>query len=127
MVKKEFCYRGKTLTELKKMSMKEFMELTPAKTRRSLKRGFPEQHKRLIERMKEGGKNIKTHCRDMVIIPEMIDLTLMIYNGSKFVPVIIQPEMLGHRLGEFVLTRKEVHHSAPGIGATRSSASLSVK
>ncbi|HLC85017.1 MAG TPA: ribosomal protein S19 family protein, partial [Candidatus Nanoarchaeia archaeon] len=38
-----------------------------------------------------------------------------------------QPEMLGHKLGEFAITKKRVAHSAPGIGATRSSASLSVR
>ena len=127
MAKKEFTFYGKKLEELKKMSSKEFIELIPARERRSLKRGFTGQQESLMKRIKKGEKNIKTHCREMVILPEMLDLTIMVYNGKQFVPVRIQPEMLGHRLGEFALTRSDVSHSAPGIGATRSSANLSVK
>jgi len=127
MAKKEFTFYGKKLEELKKMSSKEFIELIPARERRSLKRGFTGQQESLMKRVKKGEKNIKTHCREMVILPEMLDLTIMVYNGKQFVPVRIQPEMLGHRLGEFALTRSDVSHSAPGIGATRSSANLSVK
>ena len=48
-----------------------------------------------------------------------------VYNGKEFIPLTITAEMLGHYLGEFVLTRKKVAHSAPGIGATRSSAAQS--
>jgi small subunit ribosomal protein S19 len=70
---------------------------------------------------------VKTHCRDLVIIPQMLDRTVLLHNGKEFVPVMIQPEMLGHYLGEFVLTRQKVAHSAPGIGATKSSGSLSVR
>ncbi len=127
MAKKEFTFYGKKLEELKKLSSKEFIELIPAKKRRSLKRGFTGQQESLMKRIKKGDKNIKTHCREMVILPAMLDLTIMVYNGKQFVPVRIQPEMLGHRLGEFALTRSNVSHSAPGIGATRSSANLSVK
>ena len=50
-----------------------------------------------------------------------------IHNGKEFVMIKITEEMLGHRLGEFAATRKKVAHSSPGIGATRSSASLSVR
>lgn len=127
MAKKEFTFYGKTVEELKKMSSKEFIELIPAKERRSLKRGFTKQQESLMKRVRKKEKAIKTHCREMVILPEMLDLTIMIHNGNKFVPIKIQPEMLGHRLGEFALTRTSVEHSAPGIGATRSSANLSVK
>ena len=63
----------------------------------------------------------------MIIIPEMVDKTIMIHNGKAYVAVIIKPEMIGHRLGEFALTRKSITHSSPGVGATRSSASVSVK
>lgn len=127
MAKKEFTYRGKTLEELKKMSLKEFAQLVDARTRRTLRRGITEEQKKILEKIKKGSKKIKTHCRDMVIIPEMVNQTIMIHKGKEFVAVIIQPEMLGHRLGEFALTRKSITHSAPGIGATRSSASASVK
>jgi len=129
---KEFTYRGKTLDEIKKMSLNEFIKLVPARQARSLRRGFTDMQKRLLERIKEtkSGKNkktIKTHCRNMIIIPEMLDLMILVYQGKEFVPVKIEPEMLGHCLGEFTLNRKRVQHSAPGIGATRSSGAVSVK
>ena len=63
----------------------------------------------------------------MIILPEMIDSAVRVYNGKKFSAVHMTEEMIGHRLGEFVLTRNNVQHSAPGVGATRSSASISVK
>jgi len=127
MVKKEFTYRGKTLEELKKLSIEQFAELIPARERRSIKRGFTEQQKILLEKLRKKEPNIKTHCRNMIILPEMIDTKINVYDGKNFIAVRITPEMIGCRLGEFVLTRRKVAHSAPGIGATRSSASLSVK
>jgi len=127
MPKKEFTYKGKTLEELKKMSIDELAEILPARQRRSLKRGFTEYQKKLLKKIRKGEKNIKTHCRDMIILPEMVGLTIKVHNGKEFVDVKIVPEMIGHYLGEFALTRKKVEHSAPGIGATRSSAALSVK
>ena len=128
MAKKEFTYRGKTLEDLRKMSLSEFMDLLPARQRRSLKRGFTDQQKILLKRIRAKKGNIKTHCRDMLILPEMVGLTIKVHNGRKeFVIVAITDEMMGHCLGEFALTRKKVEHSAPGIGATKSSAALSVK
>jgi len=127
MAKKEFSYRGKTLEELKKLSIEQFAELVPARERRSIKRGFTEQEKILLKKMKNKESNIKTHCRDMIILPEMTHTSINVYDGKNFIKLRIEAEMIGHRLGEFVLTRRKVSHSAPGIGATRSSASLSVK
>lgn len=127
MVKKEFTYKGKTLEELKKMSINELAEYLPARQRRSLKRGFTEQQKILLKKIRAGKKNIETHCRDMIILPETVGLLIKVHNGKEFIPVTIQPEMIGHYLGELALTRKKVEHSAPGIGATKSSASLSVR
>ena len=63
----------------------------------------------------------------MIILPEMVGVTIKIHMGKSFVAIRIEPEMIGHVLGEFALTRKIVSHSAPGIGATRSSASMSVR
>lgn len=127
MAKKEFTYKGKTVEQLKKMSINELLQILPSRQRRKLKRGFTEQEKILLRKVRENQKNIETHCRDMVIIPEMFGTTVKVYSGKEFIPVIIEPDMVGHYLGEFVLTRRRVQHSAPGIGATRSSASLSVK
>lgn len=127
MVKKEFTYRGKTLEELKNLSLNELAVLLPARQRRSLKRGLTEQQKILLKKIKKNESNIETHCRDTIILPEMVGKTIKVYSGKEFLPVIIIEEMIGHCLGEFVLTRKRVAHSAPGIGATKSSGALSVK
>ncbi len=128
MAKKEFTFCGKTIDELRKMSMEEFAQLVPSRERRKLlRRGMTEQEKTVLKRVRKKEANIETHCRDMVIIPEMVGIQIRVYNGKEFFPVAITEDMLGHRLGEFVMTRKTVTHSAPGIGATKSSASLSVK
>lgn len=127
MARKEFIYRGKTLEELQAMSFNELAEHLPSRARRSIKKGFTEQQKIFLNNLRAGSKKLKTHCRDMVVIPEMVNKQIKIHNGKEFVIVDIQPEMIGHYLGEFALTRKKVSHSAPGIGATRSSANISVK
>lgn len=127
MAKKEFNYRGKTLEELKKLSLNELASILPSRQRRSIKKGITDQQKILLKRVKKNEANIETHCRDAIIFPEMVGKTIKVHNGKEFVPVIIVEDMIGHYLGEFSLTRKKVMHSAPGIGATRSSAALSVK
>ena len=120
---KKFTYRGKTIEELKKLEIKEFAKLLPARQKRSLTRGLNEQQKLLLKKIKSNtNKPIKTHIRDMIVIPEMVSSSLLIHNGKEWTKVLIIEEMLGHYLGEFTLTRKKVTHSAPGIGATRSSA-----
>lgn len=124
---KEFVFRGKKFEEIKAMSIKEFAGLLPARERRTLIRGFTEEQKILLEKVKKGRPKLKTHCRDMIIVPEMVGKTINVYSGKEFKQVRIEKEMMGHRLGEFVITRNKVAHSAPGIGATRSSAALSVR
>ncbi len=130
-----FKYRGFTLEELKKMNMDQFIQLLPARARRSLKRGLPPRQKKLLERLrrayraKKRGKDLltRTHVRDMIIFPEMVGLKIGVYNGRIFEIVEIRPEMIGHYLGEFSLTRKRVQHGSPGIGATRSSKYVPLK
>lgn len=132
---REFTYRGYTMDELQKMSMDNFIRLLPSRQRRSLLRGLPEEHRKLIEKIRkarkeaeEGGKiTIKTHSRDLVILPEMVGLTVQVHNGNGFVPVEITPEMVGHFLGEFAITNKRVAHGTPGIGASRSSMYVPLK
>ena len=127
MAKKEFTFKGRTAEELKNIGLNELAQLLRARQRRTIKRGFTEQQKILLKKLRNNEKNIETHCRDMIILPEMIGKTIKVHQGREFVPVAVEADMIGHCLGEFVLTRKKVAHSAPGIGATRSSASLSVK
>ncbi len=129
---REFKYRGKTLDELSKMGITELSDLFGARTRRKIKKGFTKEQKALLEKIKKAregkyNKLLKTHCRDMPFLHEMIGLKIEVHNGKAFVPFQIQPEELGHLLGEFALTRREVKHKAPGVGATRSSKHISVK
>jgi small subunit ribosomal protein S19 len=63
----------------------------------------------------------------MVIIPEMIGKRILVYMGKDWVTVDVTGEMLGHVLGEFSMTRHRVQHSAPGVGATKSSKFLPLK
>jgi small subunit ribosomal protein S19 len=124
--KGEYTYRGKTISELQEMSLEEFAELLPSRERRSIKRGFTEGQKKVLHKFKEG-KKIRTHHRDMIILPEMIGQTIEIHNGKTFVSVDLQPEMIGHRFGEFAPTRSRVVHGSAGVGATRSSKFVPLK
>ena len=124
----KFEFRGKTLEEIKSMSVEEFSKIIPSRDRRALKRGFTEKEKKLLEKIRKNpGKFHRTRCREMVIIPEMVGIKMGIHNGKEYVIVEVKPEMLGHRLGEFTMTRKPVKHSAPGFGATRSSKFVPLK
>ena len=132
---REFTYRGHTAEELTGMSMDDFIQILPSRQRRSLKRGLTEPQRTLIERIREAKKaaekgektTVKTHCRNMVIIPEMIGLTIHVHSGKEFVPVEVTPEKIGHYLGEFAPTNKKVIHGTPGIGASRSSMYVPLK
>jgi len=130
---KRFRYRGKSLEELLSMSLDEFVQLLPSRERRSLMRGLtPAQRKLLnkIRALRRAGKSdvmVKTHVRDMIILPEMVGLTIAVYNGKEYVPVRVTPEMIGHRLGEFSHTTKLVHHGEPGLKASKSSLHIAAK
>lgn len=114
------------MDELQKLSLEEFAKLAPSRERRKLKRGLTIAEKTFVREITKRD-NVQTQCRDMVIIPSFVGKTVKVYDGKEFQIVKIEPDMLAHRLGEFALTRKKVSHSAPGIGATRSSAALSVR
>ncbi|MCQ4152818.1 MAG: 30S ribosomal protein S19 [Archaeoglobi archaeon] len=123
---KEFAFRGYTFEEIQKMSLEDFMKLLPSRERRKLKRGLTEQEEILLRKLRKKG-SARTHCRDMLIIPEMVGKVVFVHNGKEFVRVEIKPEMLGHRLGEFAQTRRFEKHSGPGVGATRSSKFVPLK
>jgi small subunit ribosomal protein S19 len=129
----EFSYRGHSLEELQDMDIDEVAELLPARQRRSIERGLSYEKEQLLEEAREAGEEetandpIRTHLRDMPILPEMIGLTFAVHNGQSFERVEIEPEMLGHYLGEFQLTRTSVEHGQAGIGATRSSKFVPLK
>lgn len=126
---KDKFYRGKNVEELKSLDVREFAKFIKSRPRRAILRNF-DVVEQFIKKCKERTtkrRPIKTHNRSLVIVPAFAGLTIHVYNGNNFVPVKITEEMLGHRLGEFALTRKGVKHGAAGVGATKSSASLSVK
>ncbi len=129
----EFTYRGHTLDELQEMSLEEVAELLPARQRRSITRGLSVQKQELLESAREAEEEetannpIRTHLRDMPIVPEMVGITFAVHNGQEFERVKVEPEMLGHYLGEFQLTRTSVTHGQAGIGATRSSKFVPLK
>ncbi len=132
---KEFMYRGHSLASLQSMSMDEFITLLPSRQRRSLQRGLTPEQRVLLEKMrgaqetqKKGKEStVKTHVRDMVILPEMVGAKINVHNGKEFVAVEIKAEMIGHYLGEFAITNKPVRHGTPGIGASRSSMYVPLK
>ncbi len=132
MVQDEFKFHGKAFEEIAKMDMTDFIKLLPSRQRRSLKRESLKRYEpffKKLELAKKGirKKPVKTHARDMIVLPQMVGMTLQIFNGKEFIPVMITKEMLGHFFGEFALTRRRVEHSAPGIGATKSSTAQASK
>jgi len=115
--------------------MDEFITLLPSRQRRSLQRGLTPEQRILLEKMRAAHEEIKkgkevslkTHVRDLVILPEMVGMKVMVHNGKDFVAMEIKPEMIGHYLGEFAITNKPVRHGTPGIGASRSSMYVPLK
>jgi len=121
--KKQFIYRGKSIEELKGLEVREFAKYLPSKQKRSVLRNFQiieDFVKRAKEKI-EKGKKIRTHQRDIIIVPQMVGMNIQVHNGRNFNPVLIESEMLGHRLGEMSVTRSKVAHSKAGIGATKGS------
>jgi len=127
---KKFSYKGMSIDELSKLTVEEFSKLLPSRQRRSLKRGLTETQKKLLKNIRQSkGKDklIRTTVRDMIILPEMVGTKMGIHNGKEYVTVVISDAMVGHYLGEFAMTRGRVKHSAPGLGATRSSKFVPLK
>jgi small subunit ribosomal protein S19 len=124
--KEEFLYRGRKISDLAKLSIEELAGLLPSRQRRSIKRGVTKEHKKVLAALKNKD-SVRTHIRDMIILPEMVGKTLEIYNGKSFEKVEVMPEMIGHFFGEFALTRGRVQHGAAGVGATRSSKYVPLK
>ncbi len=125
--KKEFTYRGYTMEELLKLPFAEIIELLPARARRTYIRGLNPEQESFVRRIRASDGPVRTHRREIPILPEFVGKTVQIYNGKEFMTVDIKPEMIGHYLGEFALTRKGVRHSGLGVGATRSSKFMPLK
>ena len=126
---KELFYRGKNIEELKKLDAREVAKYLPSRSRRSVLRNFQSIEKFInrCEKKLAKKKKIRTHLRDIIIMPKMVGMQIGIYNGKEFHDITITHSMIGHRIGEFSLTRTKVSHGAPGIGATKSSAGAQKK
>ncbi|MEM4255315.1 MAG: ribosomal protein S19 family protein [Candidatus Norongarragalinales archaeon] len=126
---RQVLFKGIEVDKIADMSMDDFLRLVPSNSRRTLKR-MGVQVKKFIEKLRKhdfGKKPMKTHYRQMVILPEMLGKRFLVHNGKEFVEVLVTPEKLGRKLGEYAITIKLVKHSGPGIGATRGSKSVELK
>ena len=119
--RKEFTYRGKTIEELKKLDVREFAKYLRSRQRRNVLRQFQKIEDFVSKAKKRIAKNkpVRTHSRDLVVVPGMVNMRIFVHDGRNFVPVDIIGEMLGHNLGEFALTRSKVKHGKTGVGATK--------
>jgi small subunit ribosomal protein S15e len=85
-------------------------QLVHARARRRFQRGLKRKHLGLLKKLRQAKKDaapnekpatVKTHLRNMIIVPEMIGSVAGVYNGKSFTTVEVKPEMTGHYLGEF--------------------------
>lgn len=133
---RRFQYRGIDLEPLLDLSSEQLMDIVHARARRKFQRGLKRKPMGLIKKLRQAKKDapanekpapVKTHLRDMIVVPEMIGSIVGIYNGKVFNSVEIRPEMVGHYLAEFSISYKPVKHGRPGIGATHSSRFIPLK
>ncbi|ORX44016.1 40S ribosomal protein S15 [Hesseltinella vesiculosa] len=133
---RKFSYRGVDLDQLLDLSSEQFMELVHCRARRRFQRGLKRKPMGLIKKLRKAKTDapsgekpsvVKTHLRNMIIVPEMIGSVVGVYNGKTFNQVEIKPEMVGYYLGEFSISYKPVRHGRPGIGATHSSRFVPLK
>ncbi|KAM0963167.1 hypothetical protein ACFX2A_022671 [Malus domestica] len=133
---KKFSFRGVDLDALLDMSTDELVKLFPARARRRFQRGLKRKPMALIKKLRKAKREappgekpepVRTHLRNMIIVPEMIGSIIGVYNGKTFNQVEIKPEMISHYLAEFSISYKPVKHGRPGIGATHSSRFIPLK
>ena len=127
---KKFTFRGIDLDKLLDVTHAELATMCRARIRRRFQRGLKRKPMALIKKLRaakaacgpmDKPEGVKTHLRDMIIVPEMIGSIVGVYNGKVFNQVEVKPDMVGCYLGEFSITYKPVGHGRPGIGATNSS------
>ena len=120
---KDVYYRGKNVEELKKLDVREVAKYLDSRCRRSVLRHFDiiEKFVKRCETSQATKKKIRTHLRDIIVVPEMVGMSIQVYNGKTFNQIDIIGEMLGHKLGEFSLSRAKISHGKAGVGATKGS------
>ena len=113
---KDKFYRGKNVEELKAVSTRDFAKLVKSRARRTIMRNYDviEAFVRKVEEKAGKGRMAKTHDRTIVIVPRMLGKMIGVHNGKEFMKVTITHEMLGHRLGEFAMTRRIAKHTSLG-------------
>merc|ERR1711935_714777 len=123
-------YKTFTMSEVKIQKKRTFKKYTF--------RGIERREENFLKRLRKAKKAltgeigekptcIKTHLRNVVVIPEMVGSVIGVYNGKVFNQIEIKPEMINHYIGEFSMTYKPVRHGRPGIGATHSSRFIPLK
>lgn len=125
--REEFTYHGHRIEDLQQMGISELIPIMPSPARRKFRRGLSREEENLLARVRRNDEKIRTHLRDMIVMPEMVGSVIEVHNGKEFQRVEIQPEAVFHYLGEFALTRRRVSHGSAGIGATRSSKYVPLK
>ena len=117
-----------SIDKLKELTFEEFIAIVPSRQRRSFKRGLSmEQAKIINDSNNKPDKVIRTHRREMIIIPQFVGRKFGVYNGREFVDLEILPEMIGLYFGELAPTRTSRTHTGPGVGATKSSKFMPLK
>ncbi|KAL0241055.1 hypothetical protein GEMRC1_006290 [Eukaryota sp. GEM-RC1] len=134
---RRYTFRGVDIDKLIDMPTTDFIELLDSRGRRKMLRGIGRKEKTLIEKLVKAKKActepgqkpdvVKTHLRNMIILPSMVGSVVGVYNGKVFNAVEVRPDMIGHYLGEFSISYKPVRHGKPGVGATNSSKFVSLK
>lgn len=133
---KKFTYRGHDLGKLLSLDMDETSKLLRARQRRRLRRKMGAQYARFLKKLVEAKKEcaqgekphaVKTHLRDCIVLPSMIQSVINIHNGHGYNNIEVKPEMIGYYLGEFAMSYKRVLHGKPGVGATHSSKFVPIK
>jgi small subunit ribosomal protein S19 len=131
---RKFVYRGKSIEELNNLTLEELMPFLTSRVRRTLKRAAA-NYKKLLAKVRKAKKSrldgkdvtVKTHVREAIILPDWVGVKFGIHNGKEFKLVVISPEMIGYRLGDFAHSTGRVLHSGPGVGATRGSKFIPLK
>jgi small subunit ribosomal protein S15e len=133
---KKFMFKGMELDKVLDLSQEELMALVPARARRRFNRGLKRKPMALIKRLRKAKRAcgehqkpdpVKTHLRNMIIVPEMIGSVVGVYNGKVFTQVEIKPEMIGMYLAEFSISYKPVGHGRAGMSATSSARFIPLK
>ena len=118
------------------MASSELIKIFSARGRRKFSRGLQQKPITFLRKLRqvkkysklnEKIKIVRTHLRNMIIVPEMIGNQIAIYNGKNFNQIEVKADMIGHYTGEFSITYKPVKHGKPGIGATSSSKFVPLK